>query len=208
MTRWLLGREEVGEVVRWAEGIERVHECIAVPASRPRRRLEYLKGLSVRARTGGRRSRQGTGVPSGVGHLVRDDLRDYDHLGDADGVLVVDEPGSAAVQRHGGTGRQIGVFLTLPRGGGLCTCLGCGPRQERREEAGVPARGPADAGTGGGVSPFGWVAGDTVYGNDRNLRRWLERRGSSRLAIKSNEKLCFDRQGAETGAGRPAGVWG
>ena len=24
--------------------------------------------------------------------------------------------------------------------------------------------------------PLGWVAGDTVYGNDRRLRRWLEER--------------------------------
>ena len=39
---------EVVEVARWAEGIERVHECIASRFRRrePRRRvLEYLKGL-------------------------------------------------------------------------------------------------------------------------------------------------------------------
>ncbi len=44
----IVGREEVGEVVRWAEGIERVHECIAGRFRRPeprRRSLEYLKGL-------------------------------------------------------------------------------------------------------------------------------------------------------------------
>ena len=25
--------------------------------------------------------------------------------------------------------------------------------------------------------PFAWVTGDTVYGNDRRLRRWLEEQG-------------------------------
>ena len=38
--------------------------------------------------------------------------------------------------------------------------------------------------------PFGWVAGAEVYGNDRKLRRWLERAGIPHvLAIRSNEKL-------------------
>ncbi len=40
--------DEVAEVARWAEGIERVHECIAPRFRRPeprRRALEYLRGL-------------------------------------------------------------------------------------------------------------------------------------------------------------------
>ena len=44
----IVGRDEVAEVARWAEGIERVHECIAGRFRRPeprKRVLEYLKGL-------------------------------------------------------------------------------------------------------------------------------------------------------------------
>ncbi len=44
----VVGRDEVAEVARWAEGIKRVHECIAGRFRRPeprRRALEYLKGL-------------------------------------------------------------------------------------------------------------------------------------------------------------------
>ena len=35
--------------------------------------------------------------------------------------------------------------------------------------------------------PFGWVAGDTVYGNDRRLRQWLEEQNIPHvLAVKNN----------------------
>ena len=87
----IVGREEVGEVVRWAEGIERVHECIAgaVPASRT---APAIAGISERAaQSGGAQERVATGgaggdaTPYGVQHLlstyvwdadlVRDDLR-------------------------------------------------------------------------------------------------------------------------------------
>jgi SRSO17 transposase len=71
---------------------------------------------------------------------------------------------------------------------------------ERRREAGVPesvgfrtkpqlAQLMLERAVESGV-PFGWVAGDEVYGNDRNLRLWLEREGIPHvLAIKRNEKL-------------------
>ena len=44
----MVGRDEVAEVARWAEGIERVQQCIAGRFRRPeprRRALVYLKGL-------------------------------------------------------------------------------------------------------------------------------------------------------------------
>ena len=47
----VVGRDEVAEVARWAEGIERVHECIASRFRRPeprRRTLDYLRGLLSR----------------------------------------------------------------------------------------------------------------------------------------------------------------
>ena len=134
--------DEVTEVARWAEGIERVHECIAGRFRRPeprRRALEYLRGLlSPLERKNGWQlaERAGDATPYGVqrllstyrwdADLVRDDLKGYvmEHLGDADGVLAVDETGflkkgdkSAGVQRQysGTAGRiencQIGVFL-------------------------------------------------------------------------------------------------
>ena len=215
----------MAEVARWAEGIERVHECIAGRFRRPeprRRVLEYLKGLlsPVERKNGWQLAEQaGDATPYGVQHLlstyiwdadlVRDDLRDYvvEHLGDASGVLVVDETGflkkgekSVGVQRQysGTAGRiencQIGVFLTYATAQGR-TLLDRElylPRvwaedPERREEAGVPEK--VGFRTKPQLArkmleravesgvPFGWATGDEVYGNDRKLRLWLEREG-------------------------------
>ena len=129
----VVGRDEVAEVVRWAEGIERVHQCIAGRFRRPeprRRALEYLKGLlsSVERKNGWQLAEQaGDSTPYGVqrllsgyvwdAELVRDDLRQYvaEHLGDGDAVLVVDETGflkkgekSVGVQRqYSGTAGRV-----------------------------------------------------------------------------------------------------
>ena len=129
----IVGRDEVAEVARWAEGIERVHECIAGRFRRPeprRRALEYLKGLlsPVERKNGWQLAEQaGDATPYGVqrllsgyvwdADLVRDDLKQYvvEHLGDEDAVLVVDETGflkkgekSAGVQRqYSGTAGRI-----------------------------------------------------------------------------------------------------
>ena len=154
--------------------------------------------------------------------LVRDDLQDYvvEHLGDANGVLVVDETGFlkkgtklVGVQRQysGTAGRiencQVGVFLTYATGQGrvlldreLYLPQVWSEDGERRREAGVPegvrfqtkpqlAQTMVERAIVGGVS-FRWFAGDTVYGNDRRLRRWLEQQEIPHvLAIKSSEKL-------------------
>ena len=231
-------RDEVAEVCRWAEGIERVHECIGGRFRRPeprRRALDYLRGLlsPVERKNGWQLAElAGDATPDGVqrllftyrwgADLVRDDLKDYlvEHLADAEGVLVVDETGflkkgdkSAGVQRqYSGTAGwiencQIGVFLTYATTKGRVLLdrelylpqvwAGDG---ERRREAGIPedvgfqtkpqlAQDMLERAVESGV-PFAWVAGDEVYGSDRNLRLWLEREGIAHvLAIKSNEKL-------------------
>ena len=121
----VVGRDEVA---RWAEGIERVHGCIAGRFRRrePRRRaLEYLKGLlsRVERKNGWQLAEQaGDATPDGVqrllstyiwdADLVRDDLRDYvvEHLGEAGGVLVVDDTGFL---KKGN--KSVGVHLRRPR---------------------------------------------------------------------------------------------
>ena len=127
------GEDEVAEVVRWADGIEQVHGCIAGRFRRPeprRRALEYLRGLlsTVERKNGWQLAEQaGDATPDGVqrllynyrwdAELVRDDLAGYvvEHLGCSDGVVVVDETGflkkgnkSVGVQRqYSGTAGRI-----------------------------------------------------------------------------------------------------
>ena len=219
----VVGRDEVAEVARWAEGIERAHERIAGRFRRPeprRRALAYLRGLlsPVERKNGWQLAEQaGDATPDGVqrllynyrwdADLVRDDLGDYvvEHLGCADGVVVVDETGflkkgdkSAGVQRQysGTAGRiencQVGVFLAYAgvKGRTLLDRELYLPQVwardwERRREAGVPdsvgfRTKPQLAQLMLGRTlesgvPFAWFTGDEVYGSDRNLRLWLER---------------------------------
>ena len=186
----------------------------------PRRRvLDFLTGLlsPVERKNGWQLAeRVGDANPYGVQRLlstyvwdaglVRDDLKDYvvEHLGDADGVLVVDETGflkkgdkSVGVQRqyNGTAGRvencQVGVFLAYASAKGR-TLLDRElylPRVwvedwERRWEAGVPEEVVFRTKTQlarrmleralESGVPFGWFTGDEVYGSDRKLRLWLE----------------------------------
>ena len=129
----VVGRNEVAEVERWANGIEGVHRCIAGRFRRPeprRRVLDYLRGLlsPVERKNGWQLAEHiGDATPAGVqrllsqyrwdADLVRDDLKSYvvEHLADADAVLVVDETGflkkgdkSVGVQRqYSGTAGRI-----------------------------------------------------------------------------------------------------
>ena len=149
------------EAVRWAWGIEEVHRRIGARfyRSEPRRRaLDYLKGLicPVERKHGWQLAEQaGDATPDGVqrllynymwdADLVRDDLRDYavEHLGDANGVLVVDETGFL----KGGIpeeGNQVG-------GGATSVQWDCGSNRElpgRRipDLCYRPGEGPAGSG--------------------------------------------------------------
>ena len=219
----VVGRDEAAEVVLWADGIEQLHECIAGRFRRPeprRRSLAYLRGLlsPVERKNGWQLAEQaGDPTPDGVqrllynyrwdADLVRDDLGDYvvEHLGCADGVVVVDETGflkkgekSAGVQRQysGTAGRiencQVGVFLTYAGAKGralldreLYLPQVWAQDWRRRREAGVPdsvgfRTKPQLAQsmlerTLESGVPFAWFTGDEVYGSDRKLRLWLER---------------------------------
>jgi len=137
---------------------------------------------------------------------VRDDLRDYvvEQLGDADGVLIIDESGflkkgttSVGVKRQdsGTAGRvencQVGVFLAYAsaRGRAFLDRALYLPKEwaadaARRVEAGVPPE--VVFATKGVLAramlarafaagvPAAWVTGDDGYGDDGGLRGWLE----------------------------------
>lgn len=127
-----------------------------------------------------------------------------EHLGDPEAVLVIDETGflkkgtkSAGVARQysGTAGRiensQIGVFLAYasPHGHAFLDRALYLPKAwvadaARREDAGIPPE--VGFATKGDLAqtmlarafaahvPAAWVTGDEIYGNDGDLRRWLE----------------------------------
>ena len=215
---------DIEEIERWAQGLEGLVERIGrhfARAEARRRVLAYLKGLlSPVERKNAWQLAEGVGdaTPYGFQHLlgradweadtIRDELRGYvvEHLGEPEGVLVVDETGflkkgsksvGVAKQYSGTAGKvengQIGVFLAYASSQGR-TFLDRElylPREwandvERRQEAGVPeevrfATKPQLARrmlerAFDAGVPAAWVTGDTVYGGDRRLRMWLEGR--------------------------------
>ncbi len=146
-----------------------------------------------------------------------------EHLGHPGGVLIVDETGflkkgtdSVGVQRQysGTAGRvencQVGVFLTYATPAGrtfldreLYLPKEWAADDERRRRAGVPettefatkpqlAQRMLARAFAAGV-PCAWVTGDSVYGGDLGLRRWLEReRRPYVLSVAKDERVCPD----------------
>jgi SRSO17 transposase len=144
------------------------------------------------------------------------------YLGDPEGVLVIDETGfvkkgdkSAGVQRQysGTAGRvencQIGVFLAYATKQGrtfldreLYLPQAWAADKKRRERVGIPktvkfatklllARQMIERARDAGVL-FRWVTGDAVYGNDSQMRSWLEKEGISYvLAVTSQYQVWY-----------------
>src|SRR5687768_14968076 len=143
------------------------------------------------------------------------------HLGDPAGVLIVDETGflkkgtkSVGVQRQysGTAGRiencQVGVFLAYAGAAGrafldreLYLPKEWAADDARRREAGVPtdaafatkpdlARRMLERAFAAGV-PAAWVAGDAVYGDASDLRRWLEARNAAYVLAVSCSHMIW-----------------
>jgi SRSO17 transposase len=206
------------------------------------RARRYLSGLlaSVERKNGWQLAEYlGESGPQGVQRLlnaadwdvevVQDDLHAFvvEHLGAAEGVLVVDETGflkkgtksvGVARQYSGTAGRrenqQIGVFLLYASAHGaafLDRALYL-PEHWTVDAARCAAAGvPADvtfatkgelaqmmlARAFGAEVPAAWVVGDTVYGHD-DLRRWLEEQGRSYvLAVPSTHGIWTAAQQVE-----------
>jgi SRSO17 transposase len=213
------------ETTDWAGGLDTLIGQIAPRFRRieaRRRARAYLQGLlcPVERKNGWQLAENaGDRTPDGVQDFlarvrwdadqVRDDLRGYvvAQLGDADGVLVLDETGfikkgskSVGVQRQysGTAGRiencQIGVFLGYASRHGqalidraLYLPEAWANDSVRRGVAGVPTETAFATKPQLGRQmlarafaagvPCRWVSGDSVYGADYALRRCIERSG-------------------------------
>jgi SRSO17 transposase len=160
-----------------------------------------------------------------------------EHLGADDAVLVLDETGfvekgtrSVGVQRQysGTAGRiencQIGVFLgyASPKGRALIDRAlylpeGWAADRARRAEAGVPeavefvtkpklGRLMLARAFEAGV-PGAWVVGDSVYGSDHALRRFVERQGRGHVLAVTSAQRLGSKPVADRLAGVPAEAW-
>ena len=208
----------------WVAGLNDLFALVAgrFPRVEPRLRARaYVRGLlaPLASKNGWTLAEAaGNATPDGMQRLlnraawdadgVRDDVRGYvvRYLGDAGGVLVVDETGfvkkgtkSAGVQRQysGTAGRvencQLGVFLAYasPQGRALVDRELYLPKswtedRDRCREAGVPDGVPfasktelARAMLGRALDagmPAAWVTADEAYGKEGSFRGWLEQR--------------------------------
>jgi SRSO17 transposase len=212
------------DLAAWIAGLNDLFALVAgrFPRVEPRLRARaYVRGLlaPLASKNGWTLAEAaGDATPDGMQRLlnraawdadgVRDDVRGYvvRHLGDAGGVLVVDETGfvkkgtrSAGVQRQysGTAGRvencQLGVFCAYATGTGRALIdrelylpeSWTGDR-DRCRAAGVPgdvqfAAKPELARRMLGRAldagvPAAWVTADEAYGRDGKFRAWLEQR--------------------------------
>jgi SRSO17 transposase len=219
------GRPTTRDVQAWAAEVESVGGRIGrhFARSEPRRgAVGYLRGLlgDAERKNGWHLAEYlGEATPDGVQHLlaragwdagaVRDDLTGYvhEHLGDPDGVLIVDETGfvkkgakscGVARQYTGTAGRienaQVGVFLAYAADKGhafLDRALYL-PKEWSDDRGRCDAAGvPRDVGFA--TKPqlaermirrarrlgvrAAWVTGDAAYGHDGAFRRFLEESG-------------------------------
>jgi len=242
----------VEEVRLWEEELNRLHERIGGRFGRvePRgRALGYLRGLlsPIERKNGWQLSEWlGDSRPDGVQRLltgsgwdadgVRDDLRSYvvEHLGDSDGVLVVDETGflkkgksSVGVKRQysGTAGRiencQIGVFLCYATETGaafldrsLYLPQEWAEDAKRRRKTDVPE--DVRFGTKPQLAeemlcraldagvPCRFVTADTIYGCCRSLRVWLEQRGQAFVLAVASNEALWWRGFVQTTAAQIA----
>jgi len=209
-------------IQHWAAGLDELRERLAPRFRRPevlQRAGRYVAGLLARIeRKNGWQVAEHLGEPHprGVQRLldaarwdadaVRDDLREYvvEHLGDARGVLVLDETGflkkgtksvGVARQYSGTAGRtencQVAVFLAYatPHGRAFLDRALYLPKTwtedtQRCAAVGVP-KTVTFAAKGALAKqmlqrafaagvPAAWVVGATVYGSTTDLRPWLE----------------------------------
>jgi len=206
----------------WTEELDALGERIAPRFARSElreRARSYLLGLlsEVERKNSWQLAEvAGDATPYGLQHLlgranwdadlVRDDLREYvlEHLGDDEGVLIVDETGfikkgdkSVGVKRQytGTAGKtencQVGVFLCYASRRGqafidreLYLPEEWAEDRERREQAGVPQEivmrtkpqlAKEMLGRALGAGVnAAWVVADSVYGDTRRLGMFLE----------------------------------
>jgi SRSO17 transposase len=225
--------------------LDRVHERIVgrFTRSEPRGRVrEYMSGLvaGLERKNGWTLAEQAGEVsPDGMQRLlrradwdvdgVRDDLRDYvvEHLGDRDGVLIVDDTGflkkgvrSVGVQRQysGTAGRiencQIGTFLAYAsaRGHVLIDRELYLPEpwiadRDRCRAAGIPEEVEFETKPRHAMAmlarafdagvPFAWVTADEAYGQVKYLRFWLEARDAAHVLSTKVNDTLITVEGTE-----------
>lgn len=229
----------LAQIQSWEQDLAALAQRIAPRFARPDARhtaQEYLCALlsPVERKNGWQMAEQlGHTTPYRVQHLlgravwdadaVRDDLVRYavEHLGDPEGVLVLDETGflkkgskscGVARQYSGTAGRiencQVGVFLTYATAKGY-TFLDRQlylPKEWtddpiRCKAADVPEKVVFT--TKPKIArqmlerafeagvPCRWVTADSVYGNDRSLQLWLQQQGMAHVLAVTGQESVW-----------------